>query len=298
MRLDAHRGSGSKTALVTGASGGLGSLVTAALVRDGWRVFATVRDPTRRERLDAALAAVGADASRLTLVAADLESSSSIGRAVSAALAEVNHALDAVVPCAGVLVSGPFEEAPPDATRRVMEINYFGVVETVRATLPALRNARGRIVLISSDSGFCGTPGLASYTASKFALEGWAESLSDELAPFGVHISLIQSGPFKSGIYDAARSHRGTADSPYARLSDISDRALQALQADAPPAEPVVAAVIRALSVQRPRLRYIVGREAWLLSVTRRLVPDNLFRRIARRLTGMHEWSESSSASE
>jgi NAD(P)-dependent dehydrogenase (short-subunit alcohol dehydrogenase family) len=279
-----------RTALVIGGSGGLGSLVVSRLLADGWRVFATMRSPERRARLDEVVAAAGADPSELTVVGFDLRVVGSIEQAVVAAQGCAAYSLDAVVACAGVLVAGPFEEVPAEVTRHVMEVNYFGLVETVRVALPALRAAHGRIVVMSSDSGFCGTAGLASYTASKFALEGWAESLALELDPLGVRLSIIEAGPFRSGIYGATDLYGTGGDSPYARLSDINRRALDELATSAPDAGPVVAAVAQALSARRPRLRYVIGREAKILSVCKRLFPERIFRLIARKLTGTAGW--------
>jgi NAD(P)-dependent dehydrogenase (short-subunit alcohol dehydrogenase family) len=279
-----------RVALVIGASRGLGKLIAAELAIRGWRVIATARDPSARQGLDEAAAAAGADPASLTILPLDVQSSDSIAAAVSEALTLTGDCLDAVIASAGVLIAGSFEETPSEAMRRVMDVNYFGLAETVRATLPAVRAVRGRVVLISSDSGFCGTAGLSGYTASKFALEGWGESLADEVAPLGVKVSIIEPGPFKSEIFSRSQIYRGSPNSPYARLARLTDDALQRLEAGAPPAQPVVAAVMRALSSRNPRLRYPVGAEARVLYACRGLLPERAFRRVARRVTGTSDW--------
>ncbi len=249
-----------------------------------------MRDPNSRVALDQTVAAAGAPPSNVIVLPLDVQSQDSITAAVSHAFAITGNRLDAVIACAGILVAGPFEATPLDAMRDVMEVNYFGLTETVRATLPGLRATHGRIVLISSDSGFCGTAGLSGYTASKFAVEGWGESIAHEVEPLGVRLSIIEPGPFASDIFTGAQIHHGQPDNPYAPLSEISEASIRSLAENAPSAEPVVAAVMRALSARDPRLRYPVGREARLLSACRRLLPELVFRRIARRMTGMQDW--------
>jgi NAD(P)-dependent dehydrogenase (short-subunit alcohol dehydrogenase family) len=196
--------------------------------------------------------------------------------------------LDAVVANAGISVIGAFEDTPAEEMRRVMDTNYFGVVDTVRATLPALRAARGRIVLISSDSGLCGTPALSGYTASKYAIEGFGESLAYEVAPLGVSLSIIEPGAFRTGIWDAG-VHRSAAG-PYAEFGAIAEKGLRAIGEQAPAPDPVAATVVKALTVKRPRLRYTVGTDARRMAAYKRLLPDAAIRRIVRRATGVGGW--------
>jgi NAD(P)-dependent dehydrogenase (short-subunit alcohol dehydrogenase family) len=279
-----------RSVLITGTSRGLGKVVAAQLAAMGWQVVATMRDPAARQGLDEAAAAAGADPARLSVVPLDVERHESIVAAVDQALALTGNRLDAVVASAGILVAGPFEETPVQAMRRLMEVNYFGLTETVRATLPNLRAARGRVVLVSSDSGYCGTAGLTGYTASKFAVEGWGESLADELAPLGVRVSIVEPGPFGSAIFNSAEIHTGAPDGPYAQLGELTADALRKLERAAPPADPVVAAIVRALSSRHPRLRYRAGGEAHVLWACRRLLPERAYRSLARRITGTSRW--------
>jgi NAD(P)-dependent dehydrogenase (short-subunit alcohol dehydrogenase family) len=281
---------GGRVVLITGASGGFGRLIAAALAGGGWRVFATMRDPDARGRLDEEVLARGADPSSVRVPALDVLSPESINAAVSQVLEESAGRLDAVVANAGILVAGAFEDTPADAMRAVMETNYFGVIETVRATLPALRAARGRIVIMSSDSGLCGTPALSGYTASKYALEGWGESLAYEVRPLGVAVSMIEPGPFRTDIFAKRGVHRGPSDGPYAALADVAEATLRTAGLQAPNPDAVVRAVGKALSARNPRLRYPVGREAWLIAAARRFLPDRIFGFVLLRATGMR-WS-------
>jgi NAD(P)-dependent dehydrogenase (short-subunit alcohol dehydrogenase family) len=277
-----------RTVVVTGASRGFGSLMAAALAAAGWRVFATMRNPDDRAALDAAVTAARGEPADVSALALDVLDAGSIASAVSEVLERTGGRLDAVVANAGISVSGAFEDTPAEAMRRVMDTNYFGVVDTVRATLPALRVARGRIVLISSDSGLCGTPGLSGYTASKYAIEGFGESLAYEVAPLGVSLSIIEPGAFRTDIW-SGEMHRSSAG-PYAAFGEIAEKGLRAIGEQAPAPDPVAAAVVKALTVKRPRLRYRVGTDARRMAAYKRVLPDAAIRRIVRRATGVDGW--------
>jgi NAD(P)-dependent dehydrogenase (short-subunit alcohol dehydrogenase family) len=287
-RRRSHRSAPASTGdvIITGASRGFGAAIAAGLAARGWRVFATMRDTNARDGLDHAIAAAGADRSNVTVLPLDVLRRQSIVDAVATVLRQTGGRLDAVVPNAGVLVGGAFEDTPSEAMRSVMDTNYFGAIETVRATLPALRASHGRIVLISSDSGLCGTPALSAYTASKYALEGWGESIAYELEPIGVAVSIIEPGPFRSDIYSRAAIYSSPPEGPYAELSSASETTLSRIGSDAADPDPVVGAVLRALSSRSPRLRYPVGREARLISVSRRVLPQRVFGALVRRATG------------
>ena len=277
-------------ALITGASRGFGRLVAADLASKGWRVFATMRDPSARSGLDEALTSAGTASERVFVLPLDVQDESSIKAAVSEALTHTGGRLSAVVANAGIFIAGAFEDTPTEALRQVMETNYFGVLATVRATLPALRAGRGRIVLMSSDSGLCGTPGMSAYAASKYALEGWGESIADELRPLGVALSIIEPGPFMTAIYDNPVVYRRQKLGPYAELAATTEGALLRLRRTAPPPDPVVAAVARALTARRPRLRYPVGTEARVISACRGLLPERAFGAVVRKATGAAGW--------
>jgi NAD(P)-dependent dehydrogenase (short-subunit alcohol dehydrogenase family) len=276
--------------LVTGASRGMGRMIAAGLAARGWRVFATMRDPRARAGLDAAVRAAAANPANVTVSELDVRRPQSIEDAVSGVLERTGGRLHACVANAGIFVAGAFEDTPLAAMHEVMETNYFGTIETVRAALPALRATRGRVVLISSDSGLCGTPGMSGYTASKYAIEGWGESVAYELEPFGVGLSIIEPGPFKTDIFATLAVHRGPPAGAYAELTRLLEESLQTLGRTAPPADPVVAAVVKALSARRPRLRYPVGREARMLSACKGILPERLFGAVVARATGIAGW--------
>jgi len=196
--------SGQKTVWVTGASSGLGLHTAAALKEDGWRVIAGARSFEDGEQ---------DGIHRLKLDVTDEESV----RRFREKAAEIAPP-DALVQCAGMLVLGSCEETRTEEFRRVMDTNYLGMVRVNRAVLPLMRErGGGKIVLFSSINGLMGIPFQSAYTASKHAIEGYAECLALEAKPFGIQVMLVEPGDHRSGS-DKYRPHAAamTRESPYA----------------------------------------------------------------------------------
>ena len=146
------------------------------LARRGWRVFATMRDLDRKGPLLAALDAAGVR-SAVEISRLDVTQPASVREAVAAMLLATGGRLDAVVQNAGVAAGGAFEDLPDEDVRRVMETNFFGVLDLTRVLLPTFRAQRtGRILIVSSEAAFMGQPANSIYCASKWAIEGWAEA--------------------------------------------------------------------------------------------------------------------------
>ncbi len=195
---------GKKTVWVTGASSGLGLHTAAALKEDGWQVIAGARsfeDGTKD------------GIHRLKLDVTDEESV----RRFCEKAGEI-AAPDALVQCAGMLVLGSCEETQTEEYRRVMDTNYLGMVRMNRAVLPLMRSrGGGKIMMFSSINGLLGIPFQSAYTASKHAIEGYAECLAMEAKPFGIQVMLVEPGDHRSGS-DKYRPHAAamSAGSPYA----------------------------------------------------------------------------------
>jgi NAD(P)-dependent dehydrogenase (short-subunit alcohol dehydrogenase family) len=190
-----------RSVLVTGCSSGFGLETATLLATRGWRVFAGLRDPDKRGNLDASVAMAGAPDGAIEVVPLDVTDAGSIDGAATRVLEATGNALDAVVHNAGVSSAGYVEDLPIDEYRRILETNFFGVVQLTSAVVPAMRErGSGRIVVISSNSAHLPMPLLGPYTASKWAVEGWAEIASFELAPFGIEVVVVVPG-----------AHRGTS---------------------------------------------------------------------------------------
>ena len=197
--------SGQKTAWVTGASSGLGLHTALELQKDGWQVIAGARSFGGEDPADGII--------RLPLDVTREESVREFCRkAAETALP------DALVQCAGMLVLGSCEETETEEFRRVIDTNYLGMVRMNREVLPLMRRrGGGKIVLFSSINGLMGIPFQSAYTASKHAIEGYAECLALEVKPFGIQVMLVEPGDHRSGS-DKYRPHAAamTEQSPYA----------------------------------------------------------------------------------
>ena len=193
-----------KTVWVTGASSGLGLHTAAALRDDGWQVIAGARCLNGWHR------------DGMTCLPLDVTDEESVRdffrRAAEIALP------DALVQCAGMLVLGSCEETETEEYRRVMDTNYLGMVRMNREVLSLMRaRGGGKIVLFSSINGLLGIPFQSAYTASKHAIEGYAECLALEVKPFGIQVMLVEPGDHRSGS-DKYRPHAAAMSdsSPYA----------------------------------------------------------------------------------
>ncbi len=262
-----------RSALVTGASTGIGAATVAELVSRGFRVWAGVRG----EDAAARLAEEYGDRVRvLRLDVTDPEAVAAAGEQVTAA-----GPLHGLVNNAGVALPGPLEFLPVAALREQLEVNLLGQLAVTQAMLPALRAAHdpaGRIVMVGSIGGRIAAPMLGAYHAAKFGLVGLTDTLRAELAPWRIRVILIEPGAIATPIWTrgGAAADRLAEQMP-ARARDLyAGQIVQARKDAARSARhglpPAAAAVIaRALTDPRPRPRYLVGRDALAASMIARL---------------------------
>ena len=263
----------SRRVLVTGCSRGIGHHTALALAAEGWTVIATLRDETGQEALEAA---------GVQVVYLDVVDRVRVEQVVARITTE--HAgLDALIANAGVGLFGCFEDLDPDQVQAVMAVNFFGALNTARACLPHLRASQGRLIAISSVAGRRSAPGSSLYNASKFALEGWAEALRFELAPFKVPVVLIEPGPTRTGFPTAKGTGSKTGTGPYAAIT-ARLRALQAETLEHPePVSTVVDAVRVALEAPNPRFRVTTGRDTRAQILAHRFLPWRAWEALVRR---------------
>jgi NAD(P)-dependent dehydrogenase (short-subunit alcohol dehydrogenase family) len=276
-----------RTVLITGASSGIGLSTAVELAKGGWSVVATMRDLGKRDDLDRQVRSAGVS-DQVRVEQLDVTDPQSMDRAI-ASLDLSNRALDAVVHNAGVAVGGAFEDLDDAHIRRVMEVNYFGVLALTKRLLPALRaQRRGRIVIISSESAFSGQPANSPYSASKWAIEGWAEALAYEVEHFNIEIILIEPGPYRTNIWESS-PRVVPEDSAYRPLLRHLEAAVDAYVAKAArdPQE-VGRAVAKALDAQRPRFRNAVGPTAKFAHFARGKLPSSIIRKIFGRFFSLH----------
>jgi NAD(P)-dependent dehydrogenase (short-subunit alcohol dehydrogenase family) len=267
--------------LITGAATGLGREMALYLAERGFQVYGTTRDVRQADDLNALAAERKVP---LRVLPMDVTDHASIQQAVHTIVLE-SGGIYGVVNNAGIGLRGYFEDLADEEVRQVFNANVFGVMAVTKAVLPYMREARrGRIILISSVGGRIGALGVSAYCATKFAVEGFGESLFQEVAPLGVQVVLIEPGIIKTERWTTNRGLAKGAlnpESPYhnwfRQVEKESDRLVRA--STATPID-VAALVHEALTAARPRLRYMVGRKAKLAVALKRWMPGELFERL------------------
>ncbi len=263
-----------KTVLITGASSGIGKTSALKFHAEGWNVVATMRTPEK-----AVWAPAGASflATRL-----DVTEPASIRTAIDSALAQFGR-IDAIVNNAGYGLVGPFEASTPEQVERQFQTNVFGLMNVCREIIPHFRAQQsGTIINVASMGGRITFPLYSVYHATKWAVEGYTESLQFELEPFGVRVKIIEPGPIKTDFYDCSMdlmSKPGlTAYDDYVGATMPS---MQKAGETAPGPDIVAQAIYRAATDNSKRMRYSAN-SASILAL-RRVLPESAFYSIVRK---------------
>jgi NAD(P)-dependent dehydrogenase (short-subunit alcohol dehydrogenase family) len=266
-QVNAHQG---KTAIVTGASTGIGRSSAEALARAGFTVFGTSRR------------AAGNGADRLSMLTCDVIDDEAVKGLVSTVLSQTGR-IDVLVNNAGIGLLGGAEESSIRQVQALFDVNLFGVMRMTNAVLPSMRRrGQGRIINISSVLGLLPAPYSAHYSATKHALEGYSESLDHEIRAFNIRVSLIEPAYTRSVFEQNALE----PDSPLKEY-DQARAGARALVRDvmttADPPEVVADAVLQAATAARPQRRYTAGKVARQVSVLRRFAPAGIFDKSLRK---------------
>jgi NAD(P)-dependent dehydrogenase (short-subunit alcohol dehydrogenase family) len=264
-----------RVVLITGASAGIGQATADQLHREGW----TVVGASRR----------GTSSAGWAPLVMDVDDDESVRAGVEGVVATYGG-LQAVVAGAGWGLAGAAEQTPIVQAKEQLETNFWGTVRVVQAAIPAMRRqGGGRLVLISSIGGIVGIPFQSFYSASKFAMEGFGEALSYEVAPFGIDVTLVEPGNVST---DFTASRRDVTppegDDPYATMVAKAVGLMARDEANGVPAREVAAAISRVLSSRRPRRRVSVAKiDERVGIIGKRVLPYRLFERAAKGSLGV-----------
>ncbi|MEO2078390.1 MAG: oxidoreductase [Bacillus sp. (in: firmicutes)] len=268
-------------AIVTGASSGFGLLTTLELAKAGFQVIATMRN---KEKADELLK----EAQRLTLLSnliiheLDVTSEASVEQL--AAMIKSIGRVDVLVNNAGYAGAGFVEEITMEEYRKQFDTNFFGVIAVSKTVIPFMRRQRkGKIINVSSISGKIAFPGLSPYVASKHALEGWSESLRLELSPFGIAVTLIEPGSYKTSIWTTGKQVTTLSlqtNSPYFNyMKSIEDYISSGEGQFGNPKD--VAEKIASIALdERPNLRYPIGKGVRTTLMLRKFIPWKLWEKL------------------
>jgi NAD(P)-dependent dehydrogenase (short-subunit alcohol dehydrogenase family) len=263
-----------KVVVVTGASAGIGWACGEFLARSGWTVVGASRRGTS-----------GGGWRGLVM---DVDDDASVTEGVASVLEDHGH-IDALLACAGWGLAGAVEQTPLAQAKAQVETNFWGAVRAANAVLPAFRRqGGGRLVLMSSIGGVLGIPFQAFYSASKFALEGYGESLAYEVAPFGIHVTLIEPGNFKTDFTQSRRKVDVTGEDPY---ESARVKAIEVMERDemngANPSD-VAKVAERVLASAHPPRRVSVGKFDERIGIFgKRILPFRVFERAAKGSLGV-----------
>ncbi|GAA4119200.1 oxidoreductase [Nocardioides fonticola] len=268
-----------RVALVTGASSGIGEATALRLLRAGFVVYGVARRVDRMQGL--------ADQG-VHVFGMDLTDEASMTAGIERIVAEQGR-LDVLVNNAGYGAYGAVEEVAIDEARRQFEVNLFGLARLTQLAIPVMREqGSGRIINISSIGAVIYEPFGAWYHATKFAVDGFSDSLRVEVRRFGIDVVLVRPGTIRTEWNEIARTSlvETSAAGPYARSARKAARTLEFFDRPAFSSGPdsVARAVESAATARRPRTRYAAGRGGILMPATRRLLPDRVFDAVIGRL--------------
>ena len=274
-----------KVVLITGCSSGFGLLTAVRLASHSHIVWATMRDLTKKQPLEDALAKRNAQAIIREL---DVTKNSTIKNVVEE-IQKTHGRIDVLINNAGYGIAGFFEDLTDDEIRSQMEANFFGVQNVCREVIPLMRQrAQGKIINISSIAGQVASPCLGAYNASKWALEAFSESLYFELSLFGISVVLVEPGSYPTNIFTQnAHYAKGfdNAQSPYfsvsQKLKNIAQGSIRKLQNDP---DDVARLIENIINRSRPRLRYISDFSSAFRVFAQKILPPPLTAYIFRRI--------------
>lgn len=264
-----------KTALVTGASSGMGKEIAKQLIKDGLQVYVAARQVDKMTDL----AQLGAKPLRM-----DISNEEEVQAAVNTILEEVGG-VDVLVNNAGFGLYGPIEDISIDEARYQFEVNVFGTANLTKLLLPAMRKkGAGTIINITSMGGKIYTLLGGWYHATKHALEGWSDCLRLELASFGIRVVVIEPGLIETGFGDVVSDGllKRSGNGAYAKLTQAVSKATKDAYGHGRGSDPKVIAnaVSNAVKAKKPRTRYVVGKYAKPMITIRNWFGDRMFDRI------------------
>jgi NAD(P)-dependent dehydrogenase (short-subunit alcohol dehydrogenase family) len=262
--------------VVTGSSSGIGLETALLLARSGFQTYATMRDLKKSKDVTEI---ANAENLPLTVIQLDVDYDRSVKDAISQIVTE-NKRIDVLVNNAGYGLFSPIEDVTLRKVKEQFETNFFGVVRVTREVLPTMRKQRkGTIVNVSSVAGRVGIPVLSAYAATKFALEGFSESMRYELKEWGINIVIIEPGAIKTKVFENVKTGdvRSSSESPYADLIERASKGFGRMMDNISSPKLVAEAILNAITSKEPEIRYVVGDDAEYIVKIRKNSTDKEF---------------------
>ncbi len=267
-----------KIAVITGASSGFGLLTTLELAKKNYLVIATMRNLEKQVNLISQATQLNLQ-KNITVQQLDVTDQNSIHN-FQLYLKEINR-VDLLINNAGYAHGGFVEEIPVEEYRKQFETNLFGAISITQLVLPYMREQKsGKIINISSISGQVGFPGLSPYVSSKYALEGWSESLRLEVKPFGIDVVLVEPGSYNTNIWEVGKqlaTNQSETTSPYKEYMDKIQKHINSGSDTFGNPIDVSNKIVEIAESKRTNLRYPIGKGVKFMIFAKRILPWRLW---------------------
>ena len=268
-----------QVALITGCSSGLGYETALMLARNGFHTFATMRNTKKSNSLEEIIKKERLD---LNIRELDVNDDTSIEKTINCIKSEANR-IDVLINNAGYGLVGFFEDLTLDEIRNQFETNFFGVLNITKKIIPIMRFQKsGTIINVSSGAGQVGFPGISAYVSTKFAIEGFSESLMYELFPYGIKVVIIEPGVIKTNFFRncIVSEHSMKKSSPYSRSLDKFQRNVELMQEHATSPINVAKVIMQVLGNNEPKQRYIIGNDVAMILEAKKSLSDIEFKKM------------------
>lgn len=268
-----------QVALITGCSSGIGYETALMLARNGFHTFATMRNTKKSDSLEEIIKKERLD---LNIRELDVNDDTSIEKTINCIKSEANR-IDVLINNAGYGLVGFFEDLTLDEIRNQFETNFFGVLNITKKIIPIMRLQKsGTIINVSSGAGQVGFPGISAYVSTKFAIEGFSESLMYELFPYGIKVVIIEPGVIKTNFFRncIVSEHSMKKSSPYSRSLDKFQRNVELMQEHATSPIDVAKVIIQVLGNNEPKQRYIIGNDVAMILEAKKNLSDIEFKKM------------------
>ena len=268
-----------EVALITGCSSGIGYETALMLARNGYHTFATMRNTKKSDSLEEIIKKERLD---LNIRQLDVNDDTSIENTINCIKREANR-IDVLINNAGYGLVGFFEDLTLDEIRNQFETNFFGVLNITKKIIPIMRLQKsGTIINVSSGAGQVGFPGISAYVSTKFAIEGFSESLMYELFPYGIKVVIIEPGVIKTNFFRncIVSEHSMKKSSPYSRSLDKFQKNVELMQEHATSPIDVAKVIIQVLGNNEPKQRYIVGNDVAMILEAKKNLSDIEFKKM------------------
>lgn len=265
--------------LITGCSSGIGYETALMLARNGFHTFATMRNTKKSDSLEEIIKKERLD---LNIRELDVNDDTSIENTINCIKREANR-IDVLINNAGYGLVGFFEDLTLDEIRNQFETNFFGVLNITKKIIPIMRLQKsGTIINVSSGAGQVGFPGISAYVSTKFAIEGFSESLMYELFPYGIKVVIIEPGVIKTNFFRncIVSEHSMKKSSPYSRSLDKFQKNVELMQEHATSPFDVAKVILQVLGNNEPKQRYIVGNDVAMILEAKKNLSDIEFKKM------------------